>query len=780
VDGRTDIYSLGCLLFEMLAGAPPFTGKSSESVLRQQISASPPVAPLSGVPDPVAAAVMRALQKPPRARFATALELADALPLPGALRQEHRPRRRGAALAGLTLAAVAVATAAVVAPARSPVHAAAAVMAVLPLVPTAPDTMLARLGRDLVVTLSANLDGVGKIRTIDALTVLAQTQQSGPLALEQGGRLAGLLGASSFLHGAIARADTLVRVDLAVFTAADREPIARASATAAPADVPALTDSLAWQLLRDIWRSPRPPTPSLAAATTQSLPALQAFLEGEHASLENRWSDAAAAYSRAMTADSTFWLAYWRYAYARWWYLEAVDAAVLGPLNAHRASLPERDRLVFESWWTDSFPAGLASARAAVERYPDYWPGWMQYADWLFHVGPVYGHDLSEARAALERAVTLNPAFVPAWEHLFWASVSADTAGAAAAARAVDALRRFGFRAASLAEFGFDVTRVYQLDLQMARDERAPSPALLDSVTRDLVQRARGRVGGGATLLPTQVEISRRVLRARPAPRPALAAVHERLLADAWAGRGAWDSALTVAAAHAGNHPTGHDALDGYRLAVVGSWLGAVAPESAARHRVSPAAADTATAELWAAELGWLDGMLAVTRADREALGAARQQVRAADAPTSTLLDSALGAFDLELAGSRKEAARVLADLNWERPDLLVPGYGVHPYVIALNRLAAARWLLMERDTAGAAGLLGWFEAAWALDGYRPARRVLAAVAQLEQARIAEARGDTARAVREYRGFLRRYDAPVRAHRHLTSEARAALIRLGR
>jgi serine/threonine-protein kinase len=74
IDGRTDIYALGCVLYEMLVGAPPFTGATVQAILDQHATA--PVPSLRALrPDlPLALeqAVTRALQKAPADRFATA------------------------------------------------------------------------------------------------------------------------------------------------------------------------------------------------------------------------------------------------------------------------------------------------------------------------------------------------------------------------------------------------------------------------------------------------------------------------------------------------------------------------------------------------------------------------------------------------------------------------------------------------------------------------------------------------------------------------------------
>jgi serine/threonine protein kinase len=83
LDGRTDIYSLGSVLYEMLAGQVPFTGATRTAVLARQIY--DPVPPLTTlcptIPPSIERAVVRALAKRPEDRFATGAEFAAALRL---------------------------------------------------------------------------------------------------------------------------------------------------------------------------------------------------------------------------------------------------------------------------------------------------------------------------------------------------------------------------------------------------------------------------------------------------------------------------------------------------------------------------------------------------------------------------------------------------------------------------------------------------------------------------------------------------------------------------
>ena len=75
-DERTDIYSLGIVLYEILAGRLPFDGETTMSILLKQISEPPP--PISGFSPSIQRVLDRALAKDRNERFRTPMELANA------------------------------------------------------------------------------------------------------------------------------------------------------------------------------------------------------------------------------------------------------------------------------------------------------------------------------------------------------------------------------------------------------------------------------------------------------------------------------------------------------------------------------------------------------------------------------------------------------------------------------------------------------------------------------------------------------------------------------
>ena len=81
IDGRTDIYSLASVLYEMLTGQPPFTGRSAHLMLvARMTSTARPLRELREAVSPeLDAVVARALERNPSDRFATAAEFGSAL-----------------------------------------------------------------------------------------------------------------------------------------------------------------------------------------------------------------------------------------------------------------------------------------------------------------------------------------------------------------------------------------------------------------------------------------------------------------------------------------------------------------------------------------------------------------------------------------------------------------------------------------------------------------------------------------------------------------------------
>ncbi|HEY8197921.1 MAG TPA: protein kinase [Gemmatimonadales bacterium] len=81
LDGRSDVYALGCVVYEMLAGEPPYTGPTAQSVIAKVLT-EPPRRVSSArpaLPAHVAAAIHKAMAKLPADRFRSAAEFAEAL-----------------------------------------------------------------------------------------------------------------------------------------------------------------------------------------------------------------------------------------------------------------------------------------------------------------------------------------------------------------------------------------------------------------------------------------------------------------------------------------------------------------------------------------------------------------------------------------------------------------------------------------------------------------------------------------------------------------------------
>jgi hypothetical protein len=779
VDGRADLWALGVVLWEMLTGERPFGGPDAGAIIRS-VRDDHPVLPAS-VPPRMRALVYRCLEKDRERRYPDAASLLEDLQ---AIEQTRARRSRAARIAAAAGAAAAVVIGALVlrgivadeGARPSPL----AGIAIMPLATAAADTALERLGRELVITLSATVGSLTDGGAIDPQAVLAASHDAArPLGREQAAGLAAQLGAVSVLHGTLVRVgDDSVRLEAAVFSLPDLRPIAHTAASAGTRDLLALTDSATLGLMRGLWREGDVPAPSLAGLATSSVPALQQYLDGERALARGDFPGAVAAFEQAFRTDSTFWIAYWRSLYPRVYDgTPPADLAKVNAVLAHRDELPVPDQLLIRAMTAERLDARLAVGLDLTRSFPSYWPGWYEYGNTLVHDGPYAGTSYEEARVALEQVVRLQPHFTPAWVHLFWIAIY--QRDAASAGRALDKMRSLSGPGSYYDQHG-DLRYYDHLmglvrggdiaDSVIARDAAflVGTPGIpAENIGNGLLEFgfARG-----------QIAIADAILALEPNRDLAAAVLLGR--AKAWASRGAWDSALVSAERGARLAGTPGAALAAFALAAVGTNFGGVSAHDAARLRRGLNDVELVSAAD-RAELLWLDGLVAYRARDRKALGRARRELAQMQYEYAGWLDRSLAAFEVAAAGDIATAAAELADLEEEKAQRQVyAAYApAHPYHTAVNRLMGARWLVELDALDRAARLLTWHEAVrWgATNPEERINRMLEPLAMLERARIERAQGRLRHATGHYAEFLERFDRPVSVLAPLRAEADAAL-----
>jgi serine/threonine-protein kinase len=278
LDGRSDLYSLGCVLYEMLAGQPPFTGPTIESLVRQHLAAEPQnitnIRP--SVPSVVAVALMRSLAKASADRFATTAEFAAALAaathLPPALTTTRTPGQP-------------------------------------PSIAVLPFTNMSGTREDDYLCEGLAEEIINALVQIPGLRVIARTSSFvvGRLGLdvrEAGARL----GVESILEGSVRRAGSRVRVTTQLVSTQDGSHLWSERYDRELADLLVVEDdvaaSVAKRLRGELGRTGG--TPKRPAVDPE---AYAAFLEGRHhfaKGTPEALAQAKACYSRALEQDPAF------------------------------------------------------------------------------------------------------------------------------------------------------------------------------------------------------------------------------------------------------------------------------------------------------------------------------------------------------------------------------------------------------------------------------------------------------------------------------------------
>ena len=348
LDGRSDLYSLGTVLYEMLAGEPPFTGAPPRPSLPRRLTETPrPVRPIrETVPVNLEQVVLKALARAPADRFPTAAALADALEavrrgglaLPAATQPVAASTRPGSRkwIAGvLALVAAGALLGGVVRwrtrtrPLLNPSLVAVAPFDVL-------DSKLGLWREGLVDLLSRNLDGAGPLRTVPPTVVVHRWEgRADPEAAAELGRRTG---AGLALYGSLLSAGRdSVRLRATLFDVGRERAIDEWEVGDAAERVDRAADSLTLRLLRGLSRSRPIGAIRLAGIGTTGLPAMKAFLQGEQHLRRADWDSALAYYERAIALDSSFAPALRRASTARGW-VRTAGARCRRPTRSGRGS----------------------------------------------------------------------------------------------------------------------------------------------------------------------------------------------------------------------------------------------------------------------------------------------------------------------------------------------------------------------------------------------------------------------------------------------------------
>ena len=395
LSGQSDVYSLGCVLYEMLSGSQPFTGPSAAAIIAKRFTATP--APLrtmdTAVPIEAERLVARAMAREPSDRFASAEEFLRALATTSVSRSggyrtdDDKPS-----------------------------------VAVLPfanLSSNADDEYFSDGMTDEVINVLAHLPGIRVAARTSAFVFKGQRVDLRNIAQQ--------LSVQTILEGSVRRAGSRVRISVQLVSAADGLHLWSERYDRELADVFAVQDEIAQAISHALEeRLGRP----AAAGGSRDLPhsqperartavdpaAYDLYLRGRFLFEKHAAIDAIAYFERAVAADPNFALAHAWYAFSN---MLAANFNMLPPLTAYPRARAASNRALsleprlpeallgqaFVAWW---FDWDMAAAQTLVRKVLELAPGFPN-AHELLALTLISAERFEEGIESIERAYALDP-----------------------------------------------------------------------------------------------------------------------------------------------------------------------------------------------------------------------------------------------------------------------------------------------------------------------------------------------------------------------------------
>ncbi|MBA3759531.1 MAG: protein kinase [Gemmatimonadales bacterium] len=431
IDGRTDVYSLGCVLYEMLAGEPPYTGPTPQAIVARRLTEPPPrLRTIRDVNESLEQAIHRALARSPADRYATAADFARAVieaekatsePVGSRAAVPAVTRTWAKSVAGAFLLTVVLALAWIAYRRSHPaVPPTPTQLAVLPFsVPGA--GAFGYLAEGIVDLLSRNLNGAEGLATVEPGRVMSAVQGARDLGVqdaERGRAIARRLGAGQYVLGSVHAAGRHLRLQAQLYQLDSVAPraVVQAEVEGDSTELFDLVDKLSAQLLVRRGQGQGIRLAQTAAVTTRSLPALKVYLGAERNLRAASFDSAVAGFQAAVSLDTSFALAYYRLATAAMWAgRTALVARATRRAIALDDRLSERDRNLLSAF--GDFVRGAPDDaerqyREILGTYPEDLEARFQLANLLYTYNPPRGRPPAEAAEHYNSVLDVDPKFL--------------------------------------------------------------------------------------------------------------------------------------------------------------------------------------------------------------------------------------------------------------------------------------------------------------------------------------------------------------------------------